>query len=49
MKGYIKNNLKGIIIAAAGLLLIISGIGNGSADSVLSKAARICLECIGIG
>ena len=40
--------LRSIIFVLA-LCLIISGIINGSADDVLAKAVRICMECIGLG
>lgn len=33
----------------AGFLLIILGIGRGEHQTVLDKAVRICLECMGIG
>lgn len=41
-------------IISVGLLvfsisLIISGIFTGEAESVIEKATRICMECIGIG
>ena len=36
-----------ILIAAAGL--IAAGVLTGEAQSVFSKATRICFECIGIG
>lgn len=41
--------------AAAGILLLVGGIFvaigvlRGENDTVLTKAANICLECIGIG
>jgi len=37
------------ILLAAGLLLLVAGIVRGEVPAVLQKAARICLECIGIG
>lgn len=39
----------GVIVAAAGLLLALVGFYRGEADTVVAKAIRICLECIGIG
>ncbi|MBQ6239043.1 MAG: thioredoxin [Firmicutes bacterium] len=44
----IKKNVSWIILAA-GILLIAVGCMLGQPDSVLAKAARICLECVGIG
>jgi len=41
-------NLQVIIIITA-IILIISGIINGSARDVLYKAINICTECIGLG
>ncbi|MBR4914341.1 MAG: hypothetical protein IKZ42_03595 [Clostridiales bacterium] len=32
-----------------GLVLIIVGIALKQPDSVFAKAARICMECVGIG
>lgn len=36
-----------LLIAAAGLL-VLGAIGGG-AQTVFAKAARVCLECIGVG
>lgn len=44
-----KKNIAAALMAAAGILLIFAGIHLGEAAEVWSKAARICLECIGIG
>ena len=40
--------LRGIIFVAA-VAMIIIGVANGEARTVLQKAVNICLECIGIG
>ena len=40
--------LRALLLAAA-LLLILAGVWNGGARDVLSKAARICTECVGLG
>lgn len=34
---------------AVGIMFIAYGVIRGESDSVLSKAVRVCLECIGIG
>lgn len=39
----------GVITAAVGLAMTFLGLYRGEAETVLSKAIRICLECIGIG
>ena len=39
----------GAVVAFAGLLLSVVGFYRGEADTVVAKAIRICLECIGIG
>ena len=38
-----------LFLAAFFLLLCLAGINLGEVPSVLEKAARICLSCIGIG
>ncbi len=36
-------------LLAAGLFMIAVGITGGEALTIFAKAARVCLECIGIG
>ena len=38
-----------IFLISAGIILIIAGIVLKQPESVLAKAAKICMECIGIG
>lgn len=44
MKHYLKY---GILLGAVALVLL--GISVGEPETVLQKAVRICLECIGVG
>ncbi len=37
------------LLLAAGAAMIVFGIYRGEAETVLGKAVRICLECVGIG
>lgn len=37
------------VLAVCGTAFLLYGIFSGQALTVLRKAARICLECIGIG
>ena len=39
----------GSLLAVAGAAIGFLGYYRGEADTVLAKAIRICLECIGIG
>ena len=38
-----------ISLIATGIILIIVGIALKQPDYVLAKAAKICMECVGIG
>ena len=38
-----------LLLLAASVLMILFGAWRGEAATVLSKAIRICLECVGIG
>lgn len=39
----------GFFVAVLGLAMTFFGYYRGETETVLSKAIRICLECIGIG
>ena len=36
-------------LLAAGLVFFLVGIYSGEAATVLSKAIKLCMECVGIG
>ncbi len=38
-----------LILLAVGIAMIGFGLWRGEAATVLSKAIRLCMECIGIG
>lgn len=38
-----------IVLAAAGIGLVLLGFATGQVQDVLRKAVYICLECVGIG
>lgn len=47
-----QNSSKKIIpvfLILAAVFLVITGLWRGEADDVFAKAARICLECMGLG
>lgn len=44
-----KKTVLQALLLAAGAAMIVFGIYRGEAETVLGKAVRICLECVGIG
>lgn len=43
-----RKKLAAAVLVTAALLMVL-GIASGQNAQVLAKAARICLECVGIG
>lgn len=39
----------GVVLAVVGAVLMVAGYFRGEVSTVLMKAVRVCLECIGIG
>lgn len=44
-----KRNLPALLLMVGAALLIAVGIRQNQPAQVLSKAIRICMECVGIG
>ena len=38
-----------ILFLLLGLVFLVCGVMRGEADTVLNKAIKLCLECVGIG
>ena len=38
-----------VLLLLAGIAMLISGIWREEAQTVFSKAIRLCMECVGIG
>ena len=49
MKNRYSSRTAGFILLAAGAALTVFGLWQGQYASVLAKAIRICMECVGIG
>ena len=49
MKKIFASRWPGLILAAAGILMMGYGIFRGEMAVVFTKAINICMECIGIG
>lgn len=45
----VKKTVIRISLVLLSAVLIIMGIATGESDTVMLKAVRICMECIGIG
>ncbi|MBQ6601900.1 MAG: hypothetical protein IJH99_00680 [Eubacterium sp.] len=45
----VKRNALRLVLLAAAAVLVIAGIAARDPAAVWSKAAKICLECIGLG
>ncbi|MBO4928615.1 MAG: thioredoxin [Clostridiales bacterium] len=44
-----KKNIVAVVLILAAAALIVTGVVLGQERSVLTKAIRICMECVGIG
>lgn len=44
-----KHKSISIAVLILSISLIVCGILNGEAESLIEKATKICMECIGIG
>lgn len=46
---FLKENRAALLLAAAGVVLMMLGAGRGETEIILRKAINICMECIGLG
>lgn len=49
MNNFLKKNYAGLLVFAVGIVFIAAGVYRDEIGTVFTKAAAICLECIGIG
>lgn len=49
MKGRIKAIIPTLALLAFGVALIVAGVFRNEVQTVLDKAIRICVECMGLG
>lgn len=47
--GHGKKEVAQVVFLVAGVAMLCFGIWRGEAVTVLSKAIKLCLECVGIG
>ncbi len=45
----IKKSVLQLVLLVVGVAMLSFGALRGEADTVLAKAIRLCLECVGIG
>ena len=46
---HVKKAAAQAVLLAAGIAILCFGVWRGEAATVLSKAIKLCLECVGIG
>ena len=46
---HVKKAAAQAVLLAAGIAMLCFGVWRGEAATVLSKAIKLCLECVGIG
>ena len=46
---HVKKTAAQVLLLATGIAMLCFGVWRGEATMVLSKAIKLCLECVGIG